>query len=69
MLQKSASEQAVRVAAKKTREQDAALAMQEYQAERSAVLARTARLRALRLAKEADVVAAGKTVGRRQGSS
>jgi hypothetical protein len=69
MLQKSASEQAVRVAAKKTREQDAALAMQEYQAERSAVLARTARLRALRLAKEADVAAASKTVGRRQGSS
>jgi hypothetical protein len=41
------------MAAKEERARDAALAMREYEAERRAVLSRTARLRALRLAKEA----------------
>jgi hypothetical protein len=39
-------------ALKQERARDAALAMQEYRAEQKAVLARTERLRALRLAKE-----------------
>ncbi len=39
-------------AVKAEREQDKARAMREYQAERLALLANTARLRALRLAKE-----------------
>ncbi len=38
---------------KAEREQDKAQAMREYQAEKLALLANTARLRALRLAKEA----------------
>jgi hypothetical protein len=40
------------MALKEERARDAALAMREYQAERLAVLAKTARLRALRLAQE-----------------
>lgn len=40
------------MALKDERARDAALAMREYQAERLAVLAKTARLRALRLAQE-----------------
>jgi hypothetical protein len=39
---------------KEDRARDAALAMKEYEAERRAVLANTERLRALRLAREAD---------------
>ena len=39
---------------KEQRAREAAKAMQEYQAERLAVLARTAKLRAERLAREAD---------------
>jgi hypothetical protein len=42
-----------RLEIKALRDQDAALAMQEYEAEQLAVLAKTARLRAARLAKEA----------------
>jgi hypothetical protein len=42
------------MAAKEERARDAALAMQEYKAERLAISAKTARLRALRLAKEAE---------------
>jgi hypothetical protein len=67
-LQKPAREQAVaKVEAKELRARDAALAMKEYQAERVAVQARTARLRALRLAKEAGATtsaAPSKTVRR-----
>jgi hypothetical protein len=40
-------------AMKEERARDAALAMREYEAEKLAVRAKTARLRALRLAKEA----------------
>ncbi|HSE75313.1 MAG TPA: hypothetical protein VLB05_12395 [Dongiaceae bacterium] len=40
------------------RARDAALAMQQYEAERRAVLVNTERLRALRLAKEAQNAAA-----------
>ena len=47
---------AVKVAEKELRARDAAVATREYEAERLAVLARTARLRALRLAKEAEAV-------------
>jgi len=44
----------VAAAMKADRARDAAKAMQEYEAERIAVRARTARLRSLRLAKEAE---------------
>ena len=43
-----------RAAAKEERARDAALAMQEYEAEKRAVDVKTARLRALRLAKEPE---------------
>jgi hypothetical protein len=49
---KNAQQQAA-AAAKEGRARDAALAMQEYEAEQRAVRANIARLRALRLAKEA----------------
>jgi hypothetical protein len=42
------------VAAKEERARDAALAMQEYKAEQLAIRIKTARLRALRLAKETE---------------
>ena len=50
-------QRAIRVASKQDRERDAAIAMQEYEAEKIAVLARTAKLRAIRLANEAAVQA------------
>ena len=43
-----------RAAIREERARDAALAVQEYEAEKLAVLAKTARLRELRLAKEAE---------------
>jgi hypothetical protein len=43
-------------AAKKIRDRDAELAMREYQDEKVAMVAKTARLRALRLAKEATAL-------------
>jgi colicin import membrane protein len=46
-------QRATRFASKQDRERDAATAMKEYEAEKAAVLARTAKLRAIRLAKEA----------------
>jgi hypothetical protein len=57
-LAKPEREQEAKVAAREMRARDAALAMKEYHAERIAVRLRTARLRALRLAKESG--AAGK---------
>lgn len=42
-----------RAAAKEQRDRDAALAMKQYEAQKAAVLDKTARLRALRLANEA----------------
>ena len=42
------------MAAKEERARDAALAMQEYEAEKLAIGIKTARLRALRLAKEPE---------------
>jgi hypothetical protein len=42
------------MAAKEERARDAALAMQEYEVEKLAIRAKTACLRALRLAKEAE---------------
>ena len=42
------------VAAKEERARDAKLAMREYEAEKVAIEVKTARLRALRLAKEAE---------------
>ena len=41
-------------ATKQERERDAAQAVQDYEAEKQAIDAKTARLRALRLAKEAE---------------
>jgi hypothetical protein len=50
---KNAEQRAATAAMKQERVRDAALAMREYEAERLAVRANIARLRALRLAKEA----------------
>jgi hypothetical protein len=50
---KDAEARTVKSETKEERARDAAQAMQDYQAERRAVLAKTARLRAERLAKEA----------------
>jgi hypothetical protein len=50
-------QRATRNASKQDRDRDAVTAMQEYEAEKAAVLAKTARLRAMRLAKEADTKA------------
>jgi len=48
------AEQRPATTAKEERARDAALAMQEYEAEKLAIGIKTARLRALRLAKEAE---------------
>jgi hypothetical protein len=48
------AQQRTAVTAKEERARDAALAMREYEATKVAVRANTARLRALRLAKEAE---------------
>ena len=48
------AQQRAATAAKEERARDAALAMQEYEAEKLAIGIKTARLRALRLAKEAE---------------
>jgi hypothetical protein len=50
---KDAQERAARAAMKELRSRDAALATREYEAEELATRAKTERLRALRLAKEA----------------
>jgi hypothetical protein len=52
-ISKNAQQRAAMAAMKEERARDAALAMREYEAEKLAVRAKTARLRALRLAKEA----------------
>jgi hypothetical protein len=46
------------------RDRDAELAMKEYQDERLAMAEKTARLRALRLAKEASIESPAKTAGK-----
>ena len=48
------AQQRATMAAKEERARDAALAMQEYEAEKLAIGIKTVRLRALRLAKEAE---------------
>ena len=48
------AQQLAAITAKEGRAQDAALAMREYEANKLAVRTNTARLRALRLAKEAE---------------
>jgi hypothetical protein len=48
------AQQRASIAAKEERARDAALAMQEYEAEKVAIGVKTGRLRALRLAKEAE---------------
>ena len=53
MATKNAQQRAV-MTAKEERARDAALAMREYEANKLAVRTNTARLRALRLAKEAE---------------
>jgi hypothetical protein len=50
-------QRAARIASKQDRDRDAVTAMQEYEAQKTAVLAKTARLRAMRLAKEANTKA------------
>jgi hypothetical protein len=50
-------ELSAKAATREARARDAELAMREYEAQRLAVLAKTARLRALRLAKEAGEAA------------
>ena len=54
---KARPDRAMREALKEERARAAETAMQEYQAQRRAVLANTERLRALRLAREADAAA------------
>jgi hypothetical protein len=58
-----------RAAMKEQRAQDAKLAMREYETERLAVRAKTARLRALRLAQEAErshgLIAEGEELSRK----
>jgi hypothetical protein len=49
-----------KAATKQVRDRDAELAMREYQDEKLAMAAKTARLRALRLAKEASAVTPAK---------
>ncbi len=59
MTNKTVEQQrATRTLSKQDRERDAVIAMQEYEAEKTAVLAKTARLRAIRLANEAKAQAA-----------
>jgi hypothetical protein len=53
-----------RTASKEMRDRDAALAMQEYLDEKAALAAKTARLRALRLAKEANAATPVKKIGK-----
>lgn len=55
---KTRPDRAARVAMQENRARDAALAVEQYEAERRAVLVNTERLRALRLAKEAQSAAA-----------
>ena len=49
------AQQLASMSAKEERARDGARAMKEYEAERLAITAKTARLRALRLAKELEV--------------
>jgi len=58
---KARPDRATQAAMKEERARDAALAMQEYEAEKRAVLANTERLRALRLASKAGGEAPKKT--------
>lgn len=57
---KNAEQRSAMAVKKDERARDAALAMREYEAEKLAVHANTARLRALRLAKEAEQVISAK---------
>ena len=58
---KPAGERTFRIATKEARARDAAQAMRDYEAEKLAVLAKTARLRAQRLANPAQAVQPKKT--------
>ena len=57
---KDAQQRALRAATNQDRERDAAIAMQGYEAEKLALVAKTTWLRALRLAKEAAEVVKAK---------
>ena len=59
--EKARPDRAARMAMKEDRARDAALAMQQYESEKRAVVANTERLRALRLAREAGNEAPAKT--------
>jgi hypothetical protein len=56
-------QRAARIASKQDRDREAVTAMQEYEAGKAAVLAKTARLRAMRLAKEANTKADEEAAG------
>jgi hypothetical protein len=56
-IAKNISQQSAMAAKKEERARDAALAIREYETAKLALLANTARLRALRLAKEAEQAA------------
>ena len=58
---KNAGERTARIVTKEERARDAVQAVRDYEAEKLAVLAKTARLRALRLAKPAAAVEPKKT--------
>jgi hypothetical protein len=63
----NAAPERAKYATKEARAREAALAMRDYEAEKLAALAKTARLRALRLASEAasaPPVKAGKAAGK-----
>jgi hypothetical protein len=59
---KNSAELAAKAAVKEERARDAARAMREYEADRAATLAKTARLRAMRLAKESETAEAAPPV-------
>jgi hypothetical protein len=63
-ISRNADQRSAVAAKKDERARDAALAMREYEAEKLAVHAKTARLRALRLAKEAEQVTPERKPGR-----
>ncbi len=62
-LKKTPQEEASAAALKAQREKDAAQAMREYRAQEVALLANTARLRALRLAQETEAAKPAKRRG------
>jgi hypothetical protein len=65
---KSAEQKAASTTIKEERARLAAMAMRDYEAERRATLAKTERLRALRLARDAETSARSGVGGRSKGT-